>query len=56
MARTERPDIRVLFTSWYTESAVMYCGKIVDRARLLLKPYMREELALRIRSALSKGA
>ncbi len=56
MARTQRPDMRVLFTSGYTESAVMYCGKIVDSARLLFKPYIREELALKIRSALSKGA
>jgi len=55
MARTQRPDMRVLFTSGYTESAVMYCGKIVDSARLLFKPYIREELVLKIRSALSKG-
>ena len=56
MARKLRPDICVLFASGYTESAVMYRGTLVDNALLLVKPYDREELAQRIRYALSEGA
>ena len=56
MARKLRPNLSVLFTSGYTESAVMYRGTLVDNALLLAKPYDREELAQRIRYALSEGA
>ncbi len=56
MARKLRPNLSVLFTSGYTESAVMYRGALVDSALFLTKPYDREELARRIRYALSEGA
>ena len=56
MARKLRPNLSVLFTSGYTESAVMYRGALVDSTLLLTKPYDREELARRIRYALSEGA
>ena len=56
MARKLRPNLSVLFTSGYAESAVMYRGALVDSTLLLTKPYDREELARRIRYALSEGA
>lgn len=56
MARKLRPNLSVLFTSGYTESAVMYRGALVGNTLLLTKPYDREELARRIRYALSEGA
>ena len=55
MARDKRPNMKVLFASGYSESAVMFGGANVDSKQLLSKPYRREELAQKIRHALSKG-
>ncbi len=56
MARKLRPNMNVLFTSGYTESAVMYRGALIDSSLLLTKPYDREALARKIRYALTEGA
>jgi signal transduction histidine kinase/ActR/RegA family two-component response regulator len=53
MARVRHPDIRVLFTSGYTENAVTHNGKLDESVTLLNKPYAREELAGAVRKLLS---
>lgn len=56
MARVRHPDIRVLFTSGYTENAVTNNGKLDAGVTLLNKPYAREELAGAVRKLLSQRA
>ncbi|MEX0921889.1 MAG: PAS domain S-box protein [Rhodovibrionaceae bacterium] len=47
-----RPDIKVLFTSGYTENAIIHSGRLDPGVQLLHKPYGRTELASKIRQAL----
>jgi CheY-like chemotaxis protein len=54
LARQSHPDIRVLFTSGYSEDAVIHDGRADDGVSLLKKPYVRDELAQAIRMALGK--
>jgi PAS domain S-box-containing protein len=51
-ARQRRPDLKVLFTSGYTEDAIVHHGRLDPGVQLLPKPYRRRELARRIRSIL----
>lgn len=55
-ARTRHPGIRVLFTSGYTENAMIHNGRLDEGVNLLSKPYAREELAAAVRQLLSNGA
>jgi len=54
-ARQVRPGLRVLYTSGYTENAIVHHGRLDAGALLLTKPYRRSELDRAIRSALDKG-
>ena len=54
-ARRRVPALRVLFTSGYTEQAMLHQGSLGAGTRLLAKPYRRQELALRVREALDQG-
>jgi PAS domain S-box-containing protein len=47
-----RPDMRVLYTSGYTEDAILRHGVLDDPSRFLSKPYTPAELRRRIREAL----
>jgi len=47
-----RPGIRVLFTSGYTENAIIHHGRLDPGVLLLAKPYRRSDLATLIRAAL----
>ncbi|MDI1259838.1 PAS domain S-box protein [Aquabacterium sp.] len=49
MARELHPDIEVLFTSGYTEDAIVHGGRLDPGVALLSKPYRREDLARKIR-------
>ena len=51
-ARVIRPDIKVLFTSGYTENSIVHDGRLDPGVQLLSKPYRREQLALKIRKVL----
>ena len=52
-AATEmRPGLKVLFTSGYTENAIVHQGRLDRGVQLLSKPYRREELAAKIRKVL----
>ncbi|MFC0403072.1 PAS domain S-box protein [Paraburkholderia rhizosphaerae] len=46
------PQIKVLFTSGYTQNAIVHGGRLDDGVELLSKPYSREELARKIRRVL----
>ena len=47
-----KPTIKILFTSGFTESAVMERGVALGKLQLVQKPYTREILAQRIRQIL----
>lgn len=51
-ARERLPDIKVLFTSGYTDNAIVHGGRLDDGIDLLSKPYTREALARKIRAVL----
>jgi CheY-like chemotaxis protein len=51
-ARELRPSLKTLFTSGYTENAVMHHGRLDAGVLLLAKPYRKPELARMIRTAL----
>jgi CheY-like chemotaxis protein len=53
-ARTLRSGLRVLYTSGYTENAIVHHGRVDPGVNLLHKPYRRPELAAKIRAALSE--
>jgi CheY-like chemotaxis protein len=47
-----RPDLKVLFTSGYTENAIIHHGRLDQGVLLLAKPYRKADLAKMIRKAL----
>lgn len=51
-ARQRLPEIAVLFTSGYTDNAIVHGGRLDQGIELLSKPYTREALARRIRQLL----
>ena len=53
MARERRPQMAVLFTSGYTENAIVHGGRLDPGVDLLSKPYSREALARKIRHVLA---
>jgi len=55
-ARALHPDLRVLFTSGYTENAMIHNGRLDEGINLLSKPYGRAELASAVRTLLSAPA
>ena len=55
-ARKRRPGLKVLYTSGYTDNAIVHHGKLDGGVLLLTKPYRRNQLAEMIRKALGGGA
>jgi PAS domain S-box-containing protein len=53
-AKALLPDIEVLYTSGYTQNAIVHGGRLDPGVELLSKPYRREELARKIRSVFVK--
>ncbi len=51
-AKALRPGLKVLFTSGYTENAIVHHGRLDRGVHLLSKPYRRQELAVKIRKVL----
>jgi len=47
-----KPEMRVLYTSGYTENAIIHHGRLDAGVLLLAKPYRRSDLATLIRAAL----
>jgi len=56
LACSLRPSLRVLFTSGYTENSFAHTGRLYQGAKLLGKPYRREQLFAKIREALEDEA
>ncbi|MCE9649814.1 MAG: PAS domain S-box protein [Parvibaculum sp.] len=52
-ARKLKPGLKVLFTSGYTENAIVHHGRLDRGVHLLSKPYRRSELAAKVRLVLS---
>jgi PAS domain S-box-containing protein len=55
-ARRLRPDLRVLYTSGYTENSGMRRRRLGPGDELLSKPYRRDDLAARLRKVLDHAA
>jgi len=49
-----RPAIKILFTSGYTENAIVHQGRLDPGVSLLSKPYRRDELARHVRRVLDQ--
>ncbi len=56
MAQEMHPGILVLYTSGYTQNAIVHNGKLDDDALLLSKPYRKDELARKLRSVFAGTA
>jgi len=54
-AHAIQPDLPVLFTSGYTENAVIHHGRLDPGVELLNKPYRRQELARKVRKVLDRA-
>ena len=52
-ARERIPTVAVLFTSGYTENAIVHGGRLDDGIDLLSKPYSRDALARKVRHILT---
>ncbi len=53
-ARQRQPALRVLFTSGYTEDAIVHQGRLDPGVVLLGKPYRRAELVAKVRQVLDE--
>jgi CheY-like chemotaxis protein len=51
-----RPDMKVLFTTGYTENSIVHQGKLDNGVHLLSKPYRKRDLARRVRMILDEPA
>lgn len=51
-AKVMLPEIAVLFTSGYTQNAIVHGGKLDAGVELISKPYRREDLARKVRHVL----
>jgi CheY-like chemotaxis protein len=49
------PNIEVLFTSGYTQNAIVHSGRLDPGVELISKPYRREDLARKIRHMLANA-
>ena len=52
IAKETRPDIKVLFTSGYTQNAIVHNGRLDEGIELLSKPYRKDDLARKLRAML----
>jgi signal transduction histidine kinase/DNA-binding response OmpR family regulator len=55
-AKGLHPNIAVLFTSGYTQNAIVHGGRLDPGVELLSKPYGREQLARKVRAMLAPEA
>lgn len=51
-AHTIKPELKILFTSGYTENAILHNGKLGPGVELLSKPYRRDDLAAKLRKVM----
>lgn len=53
-AKKRNPDLKVLYTTGYTQNAIVHNGVVDADARLLLKPYSLADLARKVRAVLDE--
>jgi PAS domain S-box-containing protein len=53
--KTLRPDLPVLFTSGYTDNAIIHQGRLDEGVHLISKPYAKADLARRIAQLLAEA-
>ncbi|RFU47666.1 response regulator [Paraburkholderia sp. DHOC27] len=53
-ARERLPEVAVLFTSGYTDNAIVHAGRLDEGIELLSKPYTYEALARKVRHVLRR--
>lgn len=53
LVRAQRPDVAVLYTSGYTQNAIVHAGRLDEDVDLLSKPFSRDDLARKIRQVLA---
>ena len=51
--QNRKPGLKVLFTSGYTENAIIHHGRLDSGVLLLAKPYRKSDMAVMIRKALA---
>jgi CheY-like chemotaxis protein len=49
------PRVAILYTSGYSDDALLRDGRLGDAVQLLAKPYRRRDLATKVRLALDRG-
>ncbi|NKJ49832.1 hybrid sensor histidine kinase/response regulator [Burkholderia sp. SG-MS1] len=47
-----QPELKVLYTSGYTQNAIVHGGRLDPGVELLSKPYSRQQLAIKVRQVL----
>jgi signal transduction histidine kinase/CheY-like chemotaxis protein len=52
LAKEALPELKVLFTSGYTQNAIVHNGKLDEGVELLSKPYRKDDLARKLRGIL----
>jgi len=50
-----RPSAKFLYTSGYTDNAIIHHGRLNEGVLLLTKPYRKSQLARMVRVALEDG-
>lgn len=53
-ALKDRPALRVMFTSGYSENAIIHHGRLDPGVELLSKPFRRDQLAAKVRNVLDR--
>ena len=53
-ARRRRPELKVLFTSGYTENAIVHHSRLDEGVELIEKPYRKESLACKLQAILGR--
>jgi CheY-like chemotaxis protein len=52
--RALRPGMKVLYTSGYSEDAIIHHGRLDASVDLLNKPYRKRDLAMKVRKVLDE--
>ncbi|MDT0575932.1 response regulator [Croceicoccus sp. F390] len=54
-AKQKLPALQVLFTSGYTQNAIVHAGRLDEGVELIAKPFKREHLAQKIHVLINRG-